>query len=124
MAHSTPRQQEQRKQDGQEAPPQPHELTGAESPPGRACSPAERVLWALPREVNMADGGHVVCLILLMAAIGFAIFCTVAIYCAVTTKDSETRFKKQARCFAATANIGNAVTHILIAVYLLGNSSR
>ena len=72
----------------------------------------------------MADGGHVVCLILLMAAIGFAIFGTVAIYCAATTKDSETRFKKQARCFAASANIGNAVTHILIAVYLLGNSSR
>ena len=72
----------------------------------------------------MADGGHVVCLILLMAAIGFAIFGTVAVYCAVTTKDSETRFKKQARCFAATANIGNAVTHVLIAVYLLGNSSR
>merc|ERR1719174_3662758 len=71
----------------------------------------------------MADGGHVVGLILLMAAIGFAIFGTVAIYCAATTKDSETRFKKQARCFAATANIGNAVTHILIAVYLLGNSS-
>ena len=82
------------------------------------------MLWALPRKVSMADGGHVVCLILLMAAIGFAIFGTVAIYCAVTTKDSETRFKKQARCFAATANIGNAVTHILIAVYLLGNSSR
>jgi len=80
--------------------------------------------WAQPRGVSMADGGHVVGLILLMAAIGFAIFGTVAIYCAATTKDSETRFKKQARCFAATANIGNAVTHILIAVYLLGNSSR
>ena len=121
MAHTTPRQQEQRKQDGQEAPPQRHELTRARTPRARGLASRAR---GLPREVSMADGGHVVCLILLMAAIGFAIFGTVAIYCAATTKDSETRFKKQARCFAATANIGNAVTHILIAVYLLGNSSR
>mmetsp|Transcript_13550 Transcript_13550/g.27511 ORF Transcript_13550/g.27511 Transcript_13550/m.27511 type:complete len:179 (+) Transcript_13550:22-558(+) len=71
----------------------------------------------------MADGGFVVCLILLMAAIGFAIFGTVAVYCAATTNDSETRFKKQARLFVATANIGNAITHALITVYLLGNSS-
>ena len=57
------------------------------------------------------------------AAISLAVFGSVAAYAAATTKEPYMRIKKQSRISSATANMGNCVVHVLICLYLFGNSA-
>lgn len=64
------------------------------------------------------DGGLVVALVLLVAAIAYALFSSVAVYAAATASAAEGKEKKTARLLSGVANVGNAVVLAIMMYYL------
>lgn len=67
------------------------------------------------------DGGVVVSLFLMVVAIAYALFAAVAYYESATR---TARGNRLLRLLSGAANIGNSVTHVLLVVYTLANSSN
>lgn len=69
------------------------------------------------------DSGIVIVLALMMAAIAYALFSSVSLYAAASATD-EPKHVRRMRLLSASANTGNAVTHVLLILYLFVENSE
>jgi len=76
-------------------------------------------------EITTTDGGIVLSLFLMVAAITYAMFASIKTYVNHKAKnDIETPTQTLVRIFSAWANIGNSIVHVLLIVYIKANEGN